>query len=356
LGWGTLIPTFSLPSRALSRAFSLACVRALSLWLARSVRVCGRYAIHTEPVRMSAEDIVSSPRWRLRSTSPHLFPPDSEDDESSDSPPPHPLSMHSDREWWSGIKAVGGGLGVRKSNGNGSPLMSLSRTAPDHAPAPPQPQLPCAECDRGAWAQHYCCNCAQLLCAACADQHRWQKRTREHTLNTLKEWMPNGQGKDAGHVGGSDGDHDATEGGQQQLLASKQASKPHSDGASGAANESGVAVATGRAAGGRGRGQRRLPSMDNVLHAVAGCSLDSAAAVPAAGGGREVGARGRGGRTGLLWRLMSECLADDKETIQREIVRHVEYTLACTRLSFQKKHAFQAAAHSLRDRMVNPKL
>jgi hypothetical protein len=90
------------------------------------------------------------------------------------------------------------------------------------------------------------------------------------------------------------------------------------------------------------------------------------------------------GKTDLLWSLMQECLPEDKETIQREIVRHVEYTLACTRLSFEKKHAFQvqddapvccvhaqvrvlrvvcgsalstsasvqATAHSLRDRMV----
>jgi starch phosphorylase len=58
------------------------------------------------------------------------------------------------------------------------------------------------------------------------------------------------------------------------------------------------------------------------------------------------------GRTDLLWRLLAEYLPEDKKTIQREIVRHVEFTLACTRLSFQKKHAFQAVAHSLRDRMV----
>jgi glycogen/starch/alpha-glucan phosphorylase-like protein len=88
--------------------------------------------------------------------------------------------------------------------------------------------------------------------------------------------------------------------------------------------------------------------MENVLHAAAG--VETTAVVPASGGGSRAGVGG--GRTDLLWRLMAECIADDKETIQREVVRHVEYTLACTRLSFQKKHAFQAVAHSLRDRMV----
>ncbi|EKX33321.1 glucan phosphorylase [Guillardia theta CCMP2712] len=74
--------------------------------------------------------------------------------------------------------------------------------------------------------------------------------------------------------------------------------------------------------------KRRLPSFENIQQH---CST---------------------GRFDLLWRLMSECIPEDKVSIQREIVRHVEYTLACTRLNFAKKHAFQATAHSLRDRMV----
>jgi glycogen phosphorylase len=54
----------------------------------------------------------------------------------------------------------------------------------------------------------------------------------------------------------------------------------------------------------------------------------------------------------------------DKVSIQKEIVRHVEYTLARTRLNFESIHAYQATAHrsslpplpldpvSLRDRLV----
>ena len=68
--------------------------------------------------------------------------------------------------------------------------------------------------------------------------------------------------------------------------------------------------------------KRRLPSFENIQQH---CST---------------------GRFDLLWRLMSECIPEDKVSIQREIVRHVEYTLACTRLNFAKKHAFQVLNHS----------
>ena len=34
------------------------------------------------------------------------------------------------------------------------------------------------------------------------------------------------------------------------------------------------------------------------------------------------------------------------------IVNHVEYTLARTRLDFKSQHAYQATAHSVRDRLI----
>lgn len=42
----------------------------------------------------------------------------------------------------------------------------------------------------------------------------------------------------------------------------------------------------------------------------------------------------------------------DLHTIQRSIVNHVEYTLACTRFSFDISKAYRAAAFSVRDRLI----
>jgi hypothetical protein len=51
-------------------------------------------------------------------------------------------------------------------------------------------------------------------------------------------------------------------------------------------------------------------------------------------------------------RARPESFGENTEAIQREIVRHVEYTLACPpRLLQQPRHAFRAVASSLRDRM-----
>jgi len=54
----------------------------------------------------------------------------------------------------------------------------------------------------------------------------------------------------------------------------------------------------------------------------------------------------------LLFKLMCDYRPDDKATIQKDIVMHVEYTLARTRLNFTNRHAYQATAYSLRDRLV----
>jgi starch phosphorylase len=49
---------------------------------------------------------------------------------------------------------------------------------------------------------------------------------------------------------------------------------------------------------------------------------------------------------------LPESFGENTKAIQREIVRHVEYTLACPpRLLQQPRHAFRAVASSLRDRM-----
>ena len=53
-----------------------------------------------------------------------------------------------------------------------------------------------------------------------------------------------------------------------------------------------------------------------------------------------------------LWELMSSYIGGDQRSIQRSIVNHVEYTLARTRFDFDDKGAYQAAAYSVRDRLI----
>jgi starch phosphorylase len=49
---------------------------------------------------------------------------------------------------------------------------------------------------------------------------------------------------------------------------------------------------------------------------------------------------------------MGSYIGNDKRAIQRSIVNHVEYTLACTRFNFNDFAAYQAAAYSVRDRLI----
>ena len=53
-----------------------------------------------------------------------------------------------------------------------------------------------------------------------------------------------------------------------------------------------------------------------------------------------------------MWELMSSYIGSDQRSIQRSIVNHVEYTLARTRFNFDNKGAYQAAAYSVRDRLI----
>jgi starch phosphorylase len=53
-----------------------------------------------------------------------------------------------------------------------------------------------------------------------------------------------------------------------------------------------------------------------------------------------------------MWELMATYLPTNKEAIQRQIVNHVEYTLARTRFNFDNYGAYQAAAFATRDRLI----
>lgn len=57
-------------------------------------------------------------------------------------------------------------------------------------------------------------------------------------------------------------------------------------------------------------------------------------------------------RNKLLSSLMSQYLARDVPAVQRQIVNHVEYTLARTRYNFDSFGAYQATAYSVRDRLI----
>jgi len=49
---------------------------------------------------------------------------------------------------------------------------------------------------------------------------------------------------------------------------------------------------------------------------------------------------------------MSSYIGSDNRSIQRSIVNHIEYTLGLTRFNFNNFGAYEAAAHSVRDRMI----
>jgi len=49
---------------------------------------------------------------------------------------------------------------------------------------------------------------------------------------------------------------------------------------------------------------------------------------------------------------MSSYIGSDERSIQRSIVNHVEYTLAKTRFNFDNSSCYQAAAYSIRDRLI----
>eukprot|EP00929_Paragymnodinium_shiwhaense_P042823 TRINITY_DN220_c0_g1_i14.p1 TRINITY_DN220_c0_g1~~TRINITY_DN220_c0_g1_i14.p1 ORF type:complete len:900 (+),score=295.85 TRINITY_DN220_c0_g1_i14:103-2802(+) len=58
------------------------------------------------------------------------------------------------------------------------------------------------------------------------------------------------------------------------------------------------------------------------------------------------------GKYKKLWKLMGQYKANDVESIQKDIVSEVEYSLACTRFSFTNADAYRAASLAVRARLV----
>merc|ERR1719440_986503 len=63
-------------------------------------------------------------------------------------------------------------------------------------------------------------------------------------------------------------------------------------------------------------------------------------------------AKGPGDKHQELWKLMQSYKANDSDAIKRDVVSHVEYSLACTRFSFSQADAYRAAALAVRDRLL----
>lgn len=58
------------------------------------------------------------------------------------------------------------------------------------------------------------------------------------------------------------------------------------------------------------------------------------------------------GKTEKLWTLMSTYISSDIDTIQRNIVDHVEYTISRTKFNFDKNSCYRATAYSVRSRLI----
>ncbi len=53
-----------------------------------------------------------------------------------------------------------------------------------------------------------------------------------------------------------------------------------------------------------------------------------------------------------IWRIMESYIPRDKQSIQKSIIRHIEYTLARTRFSLDKQIIYQGTSLSVRDRLL----
>mmetsp|Transcript_93815 Transcript_93815/g.195696 ORF Transcript_93815/g.195696 Transcript_93815/m.195696 type:complete len:1305 (+) Transcript_93815:133-4047(+) len=62
--------------------------------------------------------------------------------------------------------------------------------------------------------------------------------------------------------------------------------------------------------------------------------------------------KGSGDTHEKLWALMQSYKANDVESVQKDIVAQVEYSLACTRFSFSKEDAYRATSLAVRDRLL----
>ncbi|KAF2297757.1 hypothetical protein GH714_002594 [Hevea brasiliensis] len=86
---------------------------------------------------------------------------------------------------------------------------------------------------------------------------------------------------------------------------------------------------------------------------------DGAAEVKMGSTGRGVAVRRAGlglgderAKVDRMFGLMDQFLKNDPITLQNDILRHVEYTVARSRFSFDDFEAYQALAHSVRDRLI----
>ncbi len=53
-----------------------------------------------------------------------------------------------------------------------------------------------------------------------------------------------------------------------------------------------------------------------------------------------------------MWELMANYLSNSKEDIEKQIVDHVEHTLAKTRFDFTSFHCYQATSLAVKDRLI----
>ncbi|KAL7089025.1 hypothetical protein ACP275_13G163300 [Erythranthe tilingii] len=58
------------------------------------------------------------------------------------------------------------------------------------------------------------------------------------------------------------------------------------------------------------------------------------------------------GKAERMFRLMDEFLKNDPMSLQKDIIHHVEFTVARSRFSFDDFEAYQALSHSVRDRLI----
>eukprot|EP00826_Nyctotherus_ovalis_P008822 TRINITY_DN12294_c0_g1_i3.p1 TRINITY_DN12294_c0_g1~~TRINITY_DN12294_c0_g1_i3.p1 ORF type:complete len:784 (-),score=265.88 TRINITY_DN12294_c0_g1_i3:566-2917(-) len=62
--------------------------------------------------------------------------------------------------------------------------------------------------------------------------------------------------------------------------------------------------------------------------------------------------KGKVGKSEKMWEIMGSYLGSDLHSIQRQIVNHVEYTLARTRFNFDNNGCYYATSLSMRDRLL----
>ena len=64
------------------------------------------------------------------------------------------------------------------------------------------------------------------------------------------------------------------------------------------------------------------------------------------------GKKGEETKNQKMWELMQTYKSSSSKDIQKQIVSHVEYTLARTRFNFDNFGAYQATALAVRDRLI----